>query len=68
MMYVYGDGVSEDDKEAFKWLLKSAESGCSCAMQEVGMLYLRGIGVSKDEDEAYKWYDKMNDFYINPYI
>ena len=27
MSYANGDGVAEDDKKAFKWLIKSAKQG-----------------------------------------
>ncbi len=57
-MYDVGSGVSEDDKEAVKWYLKSATLGNAFAQSNLGNMYLNGEGVAKNYSEAIKWYRK----------
>ena len=57
--YVLSIGVKEDQVEAFKWSLKSAEQGCIEAEIIVGLSYLNGFeigyGVEKNYAQASKW-------------
>jgi TPR repeat protein len=50
-------GASKDDKEAFKWFMKAAESDSS-GQSFVGDCYMDGIGVEEDPKEAVNWYHK----------
>ena len=58
LCYLYGDGVEEDEKEAFQWFLKAAEQELVVAQCLVGWGYLGGEGVEKDEKEAFQWFLK----------
>lgn len=54
----YSDGIvtKVDDKESFKYYLKSAEKGHPLAEFHVGNRYLTGNGVKKDFNESTKWF------------
>ena len=54
--YSFGDGVSKDNAEAFKWYLKSAQQGYAPAQYKVGSSYAYGDGVEKNPMEATSWY------------
>jgi TPR repeat protein len=56
--YKNGMGINKDEKEAFKWYLKSAERGNLNAQNNLGVCYRCGIGVNKDEKKAFEWYLK----------
>jgi TPR repeat protein len=58
VFYYKGDGVTQDYKEAVKWLTKSAEQGNLIASYILGHCYYFGKGVAKDEKEAKKWWKK----------
>ncbi|MEK9985500.1 MAG: tetratricopeptide repeat protein, partial [Opitutae bacterium] len=51
-----GEGVSKDDKEAFKWCLQAAQGGHVDAQNSLGYCYAEGLGVLKDFASAYAWY------------
>lgn len=53
--YFHGDGVPQDDAEAFRWFLKGAEQGHVQAQASTGLLYAIGRGVEKNLLEAYRW-------------
>ena len=55
-MYDQGIVFQEDNKEAFKWYLKSANQGFQQAKVNVGVMYELGFGVSQNLEEAEKWY------------
>ena len=55
-MYYKGQGVEQDDKEAFKWWKKAAEPGNANAQVNLGAMYADGKGVTKDYVKAYKWF------------
>jgi len=55
--YYYGDGVTENEKEAFKWFSKSAEQGNAKGLLNVGFCYADGKGVQKDIVEAFAYYN-----------
>ncbi len=44
-----------DQKEAFKWYLKSAEAGYPAAMARVGMMTGRGEGTAENLQDSVKW-------------
>lgn len=57
-MYVNGEGVPQDDKEAVKWFTKAAEQGHAWAQFNLGLMYDKGRGVPQDDKEAAKWHTK----------
>ena len=54
--YRTGEGVPQDDTEAFKWYRKAAEQGVATAQRVVGHAYRTGSGVKQDSVEAYAWF------------
>jgi TPR repeat protein len=56
--YAKGEGVTQDYKEAVKWLTKSAEQEFMFAQANLGSLYHNGNGVTKDQKEAVRWWTK----------
>lgn len=61
MKYANGDGVDENQDEAFAWFKKSAEQGNNMAMVELGKMYRAGDGVSQDSAMADMWMKKAAD-------
>ena len=57
-MYDEGNGVSENQKEAVKWLTKAAEQGDVDAAFNLGMHYLQGRGVEQSDEKAFEWFKK----------
>ncbi len=58
MMYLYGQGVPQNYKGAFKWYTKAAEQGNAKAQFFLGGMYNFGYGVEQDYKQAVKWYTK----------
>jgi localization factor PodJL len=56
LKYLDGDGVAEDDAEAFRWISRAAQQGNAVAQYRLGTLYERGRGVSADAKKAHEWY------------
>jgi len=56
VMYAYGKGVPQDDKQALFWFRKAAEQGDARAQYNLGVMYNTGKGVSQDDKEAAKWF------------
>jgi hypothetical protein len=54
-MYDNGEGVTEDDKEAVKWLRKAAEQGHASSQYNLGRMYVQGEAVIEDYIQAYAW-------------
>lgn len=59
--YKNGDGVHQDNQEAFKWFKKAAERGNVESMFEVGICYYRGEVVPKDVVQSFSWCKKSAD-------
>lgn len=57
-LYVFGAGVSKNDKKAFTLLIKAAELGYVDAMVDLANTYKHGRVVPKNFKEAFKWYQK----------
>ncbi len=55
-LYLQGDGVEQDLREAFDWFFKAAEQGHVQAQANVGSLLSLGLGVSRDMPTAYYWW------------
>ena len=58
MMYIYGKGVRQDFKEAFRLLSIMAEEGNEYAQANLGLMYGDGKGVKKDYKKALYWFEK----------
>ena len=56
MMYSHGEGVTQNDKEAMRWLRLAVEQGDARAQLELGAAYMTGLSVTRDFKEAMKWY------------
>lgn len=50
--YAKGEGVTQDDAEAMKWLRKAAEQGDGYAQYNLGVAYAGGQGVPRDYAES----------------
>jgi CHAT domain-containing protein/Flp pilus assembly protein TadD len=58
LMYLNGEGVTQNDVEAAKWFRKAAEQGQADAQVNLGWMYNYGKGVTKNDSEAIKWHRK----------
>jgi TPR repeat protein len=54
VMYHKGQGVTQNNQEAVKWLKLSAVQGLRYAQSNLGYMYLNGYGVTQDHQEALK--------------
>jgi hypothetical protein len=56
LLYLSGEGVTQNHVEAFRWEQKAAEQGDPNAQYGLGILYARGRdGVPPNYNEAFKW-------------
>ena len=55
-MYVNGDGVPRDYREAVKWLRLATDQSDAQAETTLGALYAEGNGVPQSYSDAAKWY------------
>lgn len=58
LRYFEGDeknGISRDEREAFRWFNKAAQDGNLSAQAKLGFLYSTGSGIPKDLNQAYFW-------------
>ncbi|KAF9159503.1 hypothetical protein DFQ26_006471 [Actinomortierella ambigua] len=58
-MYDAGRGVEQDNQEAYKWCLQSAQGGCKEAQCAIGIMMELGIGTGTprvDLEAASNWY------------
>ena len=60
-MYDNGYGVPADEKKAFEYFLKAANSEEPYAMGNVGYTYANGEGVKRDDEEAVRWYRRAKE-------
>ena len=56
VMYMKGQGVEQDYKQAGEWFRKAAENRLPQAQYKLANLYTEGKGVPKDLEFAYVWY------------
>lgn len=57
--YFNGKGVAKDEREALKWVQKSADGGSALGQLNLGNMYLNGgCGLKQDPSEAFKWFTK----------
>tara|TARA_B100001123_G_scaffold451141_1_gene627540 strand:+ start:50493 stop:51167 length:675 start_codon:yes stop_codon:yes gene_type:complete len=57
-IYQFGDGVRQDQTEAFKWYLRAAKRGDPRAQSNIGSMYSTGEGVPRDYAKSVQWYRK----------
>ncbi|MDO4698621.1 MAG: tetratricopeptide repeat protein [Pasteurellaceae bacterium] len=55
VMYKEGEGIKQDDYQAFKWFEKAAEQGEAPAQIALGGMYALGKGVEPNRNLARKW-------------
>jgi TPR repeat protein len=55
LLYDKGQGVPQNDKEAFYWYRKAAEQEDDRAQHNLGLMYANGQGVEQNYMEAYYW-------------
>jgi hypothetical protein len=55
-IYQHGEGVSQSDREAARWLRKAADSGDASAMDTLGQMFAEGRGVPHDDAQAAAWF------------
>ena len=55
MMYLDGDGVGKDSKEAVKWFRKAADQGNALSQNYLGFMCRDGKGVLANHVAAYAW-------------
>jgi len=53
--YLSGDGIVQDNKQAFKWFKEAAKSGETEAQFHIGQMYNKGIGTHQDIEKALHW-------------
>ncbi|MDO4223075.1 MAG: tetratricopeptide repeat protein [Acinetobacter sp.] len=53
-----GQGVQQDNAQAFTWFKAAADQGLASAQLNVGRMYADGVGVKKDETLARKYFEK----------
>ena len=56
VMYLNGEGVTQDYVEAAKWFHRAAEQGFGKSQHNLGLIYHNGQGVTQDYVQAHKWY------------
>jgi hypothetical protein len=57
LCYRRGEGVEQNDIEAFRLFQLAAEEGGALAQCNLGSSYYLGQGVEKNEDEAVRWFE-----------
>ena len=58
-LYLYGDGIEEDEEEGVKWLKRSADAGHWISIMDLADCYSDGIGVSQDKLKAIDLYKRV---------
>ncbi len=56
-MYLMGEAIPLDYKEAFRWYRASAVQGKSSAQGSLGAMYRKGLGLPQDYIQAHMWYN-----------
>jgi TPR repeat protein len=57
-MYTSGEGVLQDDEQAFAWYHEAAKQGYAEAQNNLGVMYANGKGVAQDDRQAAFWFRK----------
>jgi len=58
LMYFKGEGTSQNNSEAARWLQRPAEQGYAEAQYALAELYSSGVGITRSYEEAAVWYRK----------
>ncbi|MFT5395561.1 MAG: TPR repeat protein, partial [Gammaproteobacteria bacterium] len=58
LTYAFGDGVPQNDRNAFNLFFSAAVKGYALAQYKVGVAYAYGEGVRQDNRQATEWYQK----------
>jgi TPR repeat protein len=58
LAYAFGDGVPQNDRNAFNLFFAAAEKGYALAQYKVGVAFAYGEGVRQDFKQAAEWYHK----------
>jgi len=58
LAYAFGDGVPQNDRNAFNLFFSAAVKGYALAQYKVGVAYAYGEGVRQDNRQAAEWYQK----------
>ena len=58
LIYLNGDGETDDPEKAFEWFKRSAAAGEPYGMYNLAYLYESGIGTDVNMVEAVNWYKK----------
>jgi len=58
MLYWQGQGVAQDDQQAYDWLLKAADMNHAGAQAKLGYLFTAGSAVTQDFSKAFEYYSK----------
>jgi TPR repeat protein len=61
ILYLNGQGVSQDGGEAFDYFIKAADEGDNDAVYQIGRCFEFGIGVAKDLSKACEAYEVAAD-------
>jgi TPR repeat protein len=56
IMYLYGECVEKNEREAAKWLQRAADQGFAGSMAALAGMYEQGLGVERDPDKAKELY------------
>lgn len=54
-VYLYGEGVLVDKKQAFEWILKAANRGHSHAQATVSLMFAMGEGIDSSDKNAFQY-------------
>lgn len=65
IMYLNGDGVIKNNKQAFKYLKIAAAANNAEAQYNLGEMFLNGVGVNKNLIESEKWLKMASDNSFN---
>jgi len=57
LMYLMGEAIPLDYKEAFRWYRASAVQENSSAQGSLGAMYRKGLGLPQDYIQAHMWYN-----------
>src|SRR5215831_1010791 len=61
LMYLKGQGVSQDFGQAMQWFRRAADQGDAPAQYNLGLMYTNGRGVPQNSAEALRWYRRAAD-------
>jgi hypothetical protein len=60
LMYLYGDGLTKDEKKAIEWFKKASCQNYDWALYHLGTSYYYGRGVAKNYKLSFEYYQKAS--------